>query len=101
MPPLKLFTCFCVLTTIVSYAANNDPSKSNLNPDQHLDKYRSCNLSHGFTENKGQIVDQDYKPNPAVKYLLCSPGFNVQLRQSGFSYDTYTDTPDETEDAIS
>jgi len=43
----------------------------------------------GFIENKGQIVDQNYSPNPEVKYLLCNPGFNVQLRQTGFSYDTY------------
>jgi hypothetical protein len=26
----------------------------------------------GFIENKGQIHDQDYKPNPEVKYLLNS-----------------------------
>jgi len=45
----------------------------------------------GFYENKGQIVDQNYHPNPGVKYLLNSPGFNVQLRQTGFSYDTYKD----------
>lgn len=46
---------------------------------------------NGFLENKGQIVDQNYSPNPAVKYLLCTPGFNIQLKQTGFSYDTYTD----------
>ena len=48
----------------------------------------------GFYENKGQLTDQNYKPNPNVKYLLCSPGFNVQLRQTGFSYDTYTEKVD-------
>jgi len=46
---------------------------------------------NGFYENKGQIVDQNYKPNTQVKYLLSTPGFNVQLRQTGFSYDTYTE----------
>ena len=50
----------------------------------------------GFIKNKGQIVDQNNKPNPNVKYLLCSPGFNVQLRQTGFSYDTYTEKKDTT-----
>jgi len=49
--------------------------------------------TNGFIENKGQIMDQDAKLNPRVKYLLNSPGFNVQLRQTGFSYDTYTDEP--------
>jgi hypothetical protein len=42
-----------------------------------------------FIENKGQIIDQDYKSNPTVLYLLNSPGFNVQLRRDGFSYDVY------------
>jgi len=50
----------------------------------------------GFYENRGQIKDQNNKPNAAVKFLLSSPGFNVQLRQTGFSYDTYTDSAIET-----
>ncbi|MEI6436815.1 MAG: hypothetical protein WCP32_18470 [Bacteroidota bacterium] len=33
----------------------------------------------GFIENKGQIIDQDNKPNPSVLYLLNTPGMNVQL----------------------
>jgi hypothetical protein len=53
-------------------------------------------VTQSFIENKGQIVDQDFKANPDVKYLLCSPGFNVQLRQTGFSYDTYTEQIDST-----
>jgi hypothetical protein len=44
----------------------------------------------GFIENKGQLVNQAGKPNKAAKYLLKMPGLNVQLRQTGFSYDTYT-----------
>jgi len=50
--------------------------------------------SAGFMENKGQLVDQNQLPAPGVKYLFNSPGFNVQLRQTGFSYDTYTETAD-------
>ncbi|MFN8366943.1 MAG: choice-of-anchor D domain-containing protein [Candidatus Kapaibacterium sp.] len=45
----------------------------------------------GFLENKGQIVDQNSVPNPAVRYLYNYKGFNVQLRATGFSYDTYYD----------
>jgi len=45
--------------------------------------------SSGFIENKGQIIDQHYKPNPGVLYLLNTPGLNVQLRKNGFSYDLY------------
>ena len=43
----------------------------------------------GFIENKGQIINQNNKPNPAVLYLLNTPGMNVQLRASGWSYDVY------------
>lgn len=43
----------------------------------------------GFVENKGQLVDQHGKPNSEAKYLLQSGPLNVQLRQNGFSYDTY------------
>lgn len=42
-----------------------------------------------FYENKGQIVDQNGKQNPNVKYLFNSSGINVQIKKSGFSYDVY------------
>ncbi len=44
----------------------------------------------GFIENKGQIHDQNNKPNPDVKYLLCTPGMNIQLKTNSFSYDSYS-----------
>lgn len=44
----------------------------------------------GFTENKGQLADQDGRPNQSVRYLLSMPGLKVQLREGSFSYDTYT-----------
>jgi len=44
----------------------------------------------GFIENAGQIKDQHNQLNKLVKYLLpLSGGMNVQLRENGFSYDTY------------
>jgi hypothetical protein len=42
----------------------------------------------GFKENKGQIIDQNGKPNDAVKYLLNSAGLNVQLKRMDF-HDVY------------
>jgi hypothetical protein len=45
--------------------------------------------SFAFIENKGQVIDQNNNPNPTVLYLLNTPGFNVQLRRGGFSYDLY------------
>jgi gliding motility-associated-like protein len=47
------------------------------------------NKTNGFTENKGQIIDQNGRPNATVKYLLNSRGLNVQLKKNGFSYDVY------------
>ncbi|SHM56423.1 DUF7948 domain-containing protein [Flavobacterium xanthum] len=45
--------------------------------------------SIGFIENKGQITDQNGKPNPAVQFLLNTDGLNVQIKKHGFSYDIY------------
>nr|WP_315170074.1 T9SS type B sorting domain-containing protein [uncultured Flavobacterium sp.] len=47
------------------------------------------NKTIGFKENKGQIINQNGKPNDAVKYLLNSSGLNVQIKTNGFSYDIY------------
>ncbi|WP_294962254.1 T9SS type B sorting domain-containing protein [uncultured Flavobacterium sp.] len=47
------------------------------------------NQSKGFKENKGQILNQDGKPNNEVKFLLTHNGLNIQLRKNGFSYDVY------------
>ena len=52
--------------------------------------YKSTERAPGFIENKGQIIDQNNKPNPGVLYLLNTPGLNVQLRKTGFSYDVYS-----------
>lgn len=48
------------------------------------------NSRNFFIENKGQIIDQKGIQNTRVNYLLNTPGLNVQLRNSGFSYDVYT-----------
>lgn len=45
--------------------------------------------SIGFQENKGQIIDQNSKPNLDVKFLLNTNGLNVQIKSNGFSYDIY------------
>lgn len=47
------------------------------------------NKNYSFYENKGQIINQNGNPNPDVKYLLNSPGLNVQIKEHGFSYDVY------------
>ena len=46
----------------------------------------------GFIENKGQIIDQDNKPNPACLYLYNGGGMHVQLKQNSFSYEVWKKT---------
>lgn len=43
----------------------------------------------GFFENKGQIVDPQGNPQPQLRYLMPIPGLNVQLHNTGFSYETF------------
>jgi len=76
---ITFISIFLLLVNAMGYAQTKDLSGYKIN-------------STGFFENKGQITDQNHKPNPDVKYLLNSSGFDVQLRQTGFSYDTYTDS---------
>lgn len=47
------------------------------------------NTEYPFHENKGQIIAQDGKENPAVKFLFNGNGLNVQIKKEGFSYDVY------------
>jgi uncharacterized delta-60 repeat protein len=42
-----------------------------------------------YIENRGQIGDQHGKPNHDVRFLITRPGLNIQLRNNGFSYDSY------------
>jgi len=61
---------------------------------------QNLSKNKGFIENKGQIHDQGNNPNSSVLYLLNRPGMNVQLRKTGFSYDTYTIDKKEKKEAI-
>jgi len=63
---------------MVSHAKNEIPFNN-----------KGIKQSTGFIENKGQVINQNNNSNPAVLYLLNTPGFNVQLRKEGFSYDVY------------
>lgn len=52
--------------------------------------------SYGFIENNGQIIDQNKNQNDEVLYLLpASHRLNVQLKKTGFSYDSYEYVPDQ------
>ena len=82
--PLTLL--FILLLSFLETSANKKaaPSKSPMSPMSHK--------SYGFIQNKGQIVDQNNKPNKEALYLYNSSGLHVQLRQNGFSYEVIKQT---------
>jgi uncharacterized protein (TIGR02145 family) len=84
MKRVFLSLSFLILIIALLY----DPAKliAAIKPESFLKRQ---DTKTGFIENKGQIIDQNNKPNPAVLYLLNTPGMNVQLRKGGFSYDLY------------
>ncbi len=48
---------------------------------------KSADSSFGFIENKGQIIDQNNRPNKEILYLYNGNNFHVQLKQNSFSYE--------------
>ena len=78
----RLFTANYILAVLIlpyiSLAQTSSANLSGLN----------TNVG-GFIENKGQVTDQFHHANSSVKYLLQEAGMNIQLRNNGFSYDTY------------
>lgn len=47
-------------------------------------------LSFGFTENKGQILDQNRNLNGQVLYIYKGRNLTVQLKKNGFSYEIHS-----------
>lgn len=73
--------CYSILTLLLFASISFAEAQNN-------QKYIKNN--RGFIENKGQIHDQNFAPNSNIKYILNSNnGLNVQLRATGFSYDSY------------
>ncbi len=54
-----------------------------------LEMFNTKSIGIGFIENKGQIVDQNQRPNSKVLYLAPVAGMNILLHKEGFSYDTH------------
>ncbi|MGB3075408.1 MAG: SBBP repeat-containing protein, partial [Chitinophagales bacterium] len=42
-----------------------------------------------FVENKGQVVDQKGNSNSSVRFIFADRYFNLQLKESGFSYELF------------
>lgn len=78
---MKLRVIYIIVALIVFYAQGYSQTAV------HQNNFKT---QQGFTENKGQIIDLNYQSNPSVLYLFNSKGLNIQLKQTGFSYDVYT-----------
>ncbi|MDC1212000.1 SBBP repeat-containing protein [bacterium] len=60
---------------------------ANINSSE-LDKFNSAKSSVSFTENKGQISDQNYNPRPDVLFSGAANGLTFHIRKDGISYQT-------------
>jgi len=79
---------FALLISATLFAANQSSHEATTVSSDgfHAEKF--------FMENKGQIVDQNEKPNAEVKFLMGLNGLNVLLKTNSFSYDAYQDKED-------
>ena len=75
---ILLLASFAALT--ISISANTNTSE--------LEKFNSAKSSVSFTENKGQISDQNYNPRPDVLFSGAANGLTFHIRKDGISYQT-------------
>jgi hypothetical protein len=73
-----LLASFVVFT--ISVSANTNTSE--------LEKFNSAKSVVSFTENKGQISDQNYNPRPDVLFSGAANGLTFHIRKDGISYQT-------------
>ena len=76
----KLFLLAFFATLTISISANTNTSE--------LEKFNSAKSSISFTENKGQISDQNYNPRPDVLFSGEANGLQFHIRNNGVSYQT-------------
>jgi hypothetical protein len=53
-----------------------------------LDKFNNTKSTISFTENKGQVSDQNYNPRPDVLFSGVANGLQFHIRKDGVSYQT-------------
>ena len=53
-----------------------------------LDKFNNTKSTISFTENKGQVSDQNYNPRPDVLFSGVANGLTFHIRKDGISYQT-------------
>jgi hypothetical protein len=57
--------------------------------DVDVEKLKNFKSNLSFTENKGQISDQNYNPRPDVLFSGAAKGLQFHIRKEGVSYQTY------------
>ena len=72
---------------LASFVAFTISVSANTNPSE-LDKFNSAKSVVSFTENKGQISDQNYNPRPDVLFSGAANGLTFHIRKDGISYQT-------------
>ena len=78
---LRTGLCFILfLLSIISFAQTSRQSA------QVWDTKKSL----GFTENKGQLTDENGNLRTDVKYIYTAPGFKAVFKANSFSYEFYT-----------
>ena len=93
MKTRSLFIAILFLSEIIS-AAGIKPSSAKPMAGEAISS------QFGFIENKGQIIDQDNKPNPACLFLYNGGGLHVLLKQNSFSYEVWKKTGRRAESAM-
>ncbi|MBL7932673.1 MAG: T9SS type A sorting domain-containing protein [Bacteroidia bacterium] len=78
----KKILCFICAVLFLKHAhpaiSSNTPKEGQLQ-----------NTGISFTENKGQVYDQNYKARPDVLYTAIAGGMSLQIKQTGVSYQLY------------
>ena len=72
---------------LASFVAFTISVSANINTSE-LDKFNSTKSVVSFTENKGQISDQNYNPRPDVLFSGAANGLTFHIRKDGISYET-------------
>lgn len=78
----KIYIVFFLLVSCFVNAQNIQP-----NINEYNQKLNNNNIS--FTENKGQVYDQNYKPRPDVLYGAMAGNMAVHIKSNGVSYQLY------------
>lgn len=80
---MKISKIFLLITAVFLCAAFHAHS-------QKLAQQYNLRQKSAFTENKGQVADQNGMVRKDVKYLYSAPGHKLVLKNNSFSYEIFT-----------